>query len=502
MLGMVSTFLFGSLLLVSDLGAMDVQAFGKPLSIHGYLSQSVGLGIAGEHYDTQKHFQSAIFQGLLELAYDPAKELRIFLSGKLNADYAYPVLENDRLWQEKGFGESRKRLYILDSTKDLLNEAHITWQKGPICVRLGKQIVRWGETDGFRLMDQINPLDQRRGLADVEFENTILPIWLVRAEYTVPTLPAWLQALSFQGIFNPNVQFRPNASLRPGNNVSGIWSPSANIPLGGPYPLDYAHLGAEDARVDEPTGPRGYDYAFRMKMTLHDTIFTANYYYGRDKDPVSRIAGPSRVDLSPYDGRMIVHPNVEGYYPIFRFAGGTLTTDIDSLQSTCLGGVAPVLRGEAFYAFGSTFTSDAANSFESHDEIRWAVGVDWKVMVPVLNPYSFFTISPQYYHRKIVGYPDRGMLTGPGGGPLRENNYQSSLMVSTSYLNGKLQPSFFWLRNISERADFYRFNLIYDWSHNWRYTVGALLFYGAKEGKSFEAFAHKDQVYLAVSYRF
>ncbi len=29
--------------------------------------------------------------------------------------------------------------------------------------RVGKQIVQWGETDGFLLMNQINPIDQRRG---------------------------------------------------------------------------------------------------------------------------------------------------------------------------------------------------------------------------------------------------------------------------------------------------------------------------------------------------
>lgn len=52
--------------------------------------------------------------------------------------------------------------------------------------------------DGIRLMDQINPLDQRRGFADVEFETTIIPIWLVRANYSLPVHSRWLQNLGFE----------------------------------------------------------------------------------------------------------------------------------------------------------------------------------------------------------------------------------------------------------------------------------------------------------------
>jgi hypothetical protein len=41
--------------------AAEMQLWGKPLTIHGYLNQSVGVGISGEYFDTQKRFQSAIF---------------------------------------------------------------------------------------------------------------------------------------------------------------------------------------------------------------------------------------------------------------------------------------------------------------------------------------------------------------------------------------------------------------------------------------------------------
>jgi hypothetical protein len=50
-----------------------------------------------------------------------------------------------------------------------------------IDVDLDKQIVLWGEMDGIRHTAPINPLDQRRGLTDAEFETTIIQIWLIGA---------------------------------------------------------------------------------------------------------------------------------------------------------------------------------------------------------------------------------------------------------------------------------------------------------------------------------
>jgi hypothetical protein len=92
-------------------------------------------------------------------------------------------------------------------------------------VRAGKQIVVWGETDGFRLMDQINPLDQRRGFADVEFESTIIPIWLMRLNYSPKLNSDWLLDLGFEFTFNPNAEFIPNQDILPGNDMEGSGRP-------------------------------------------------------------------------------------------------------------------------------------------------------------------------------------------------------------------------------------------------------------------------------------
>jgi hypothetical protein len=481
--------------------AIDTELWGKPLSFMGIIKQGVSYGIAGDQYDTQKGIQSLLTQIVLETKYDPNPDTSFFLSGKFNADQAYPVLSGNNEWREKGFDKSRNHLYILDDWQDVLGEAHGTWKKDDFYFRVGKQLVRWGETDGFRLMDQINPLDSRRGITDVEYENTIIPTWLVRAEYRPPTRPDWMQDLNYQFIFNPNPKFRGNEGILTGNERMGIWAPMVDIPLGGAYPLDYAHLGESISNIEKPSdfSTDGFAYAGRITANIWDARISLNGYYGRSLDYVSRATGAAVASTSRYDNRLILSPFYEGYYPYFKFVGATFTKDITPLRASFLGGVSPVLRLETFYAFNSTFVN-SSSEYVKHDEFRGATGMDWKVKVPLLNEKSYFSISPQIYLQKIMNYPsERYALSGSG---LYENNWTTTLTLSTSYFHTKLQPSFFWSRDWTNQSGFCRYQLIWEHSNTWKYTLGALVVAGDKVGQGYEPLEHKDHVYFNVAYKF
>jgi hypothetical protein len=100
---------------------------------------------------------------------------------------------------------------------------------GTFLFRVGKQIVSCGEKDFFRIMDQMKPTDDRRGFSDVEFETTIIPIWLVRAEWR-PQLDLLLaEETGLQFIFNPNSEFIENQRLETGNSYGGVSSAAAEI---------------------------------------------------------------------------------------------------------------------------------------------------------------------------------------------------------------------------------------------------------------------------------
>lgn len=479
----------------------SVNVGGKPATLMGYVNQSASFGIAGDHYDTKEGFQQAIFQLLVEGQLTLSPQLRFFGSVGLNADWAYLINENSNEWDEKEFDKSKHEMFIFDDGRDILHELHATWTPDNFFVRAGKQIVVWGETDGFRLMDQINPLDQRRGLSDVEFETTVLPIWLLRLEYYLVPKVSWVQDMGLEFDFNPNIEFRGDEFIRPGTEEFGIWAPAVDIAL--PPPFGKAHLGAVRYDLDEPDGfmeDDGFEYGLRLKSVIWDTIVTLNGFYGRDNIPATKAkAVPPQMEVSEYDGALVIAPTLEGYYPLMRFLGFTLSRDLPWLYVSALGGVAPVIRMEAFYAFDDTFTT-ASNTFEEHDEIRYAIGVDWKAWIRAINKRAAFMISPQFYHRIVRDYGE-GDLT-QNGTLVRDDNYQASLMITTSYFHQKIVPMFFWLRDVSEQANFFKIQVAYDRNDVWSYTVGVLLFNGEKKGTGFEPLHNKDQLYLTASYRF
>ncbi|MCX5831964.1 MAG: hypothetical protein NT140_08775 [Deltaproteobacteria bacterium] len=497
--GLVAAVLFTiALCFTSPASAIDTELGGKRLSFQGIIKQGVAYGITEDQYDTKKGIQSLLTQIILETKYDPHPDISLFVSGKFNADQAYPVFSNNDEWQAKGFDKSRDRLYVLDNWQDVLGEAHVTVKKGDFYVRAGKQIVGWGETDGFRLMDQINPTDARRGITDVEYENSIVPIFLLRTEYRPPTRPDWLQDLNFQFVFNPNAQFRGNQGPVPGNDTAGIWAPRVDIPLGGPYPADYAHLGSLASNIEKPGNfsQDGFAYAGRITANLFDARVSLNGYYGRSFDAVTtNVAAPPGMATSAWDNRMIMSPAVEGYYPLFKFVGATFTRDITPLKASFLGGVSPVLRLETFYAFKSTFTTNS-NTFETFDETRAAVGLDWKVKIPLLNDKSGFALSGQVYDQRIMDYPTGGLVG------VDENNWKTTLSISTAYFNAKLQPSVFWLRDYTNKSEFFRYQLVWSHSDAWKYTLGVLNVKWNKEGVGFEPLKDKDHIYFNVAYKF
>jgi len=493
--GFVVVAVLAVALMVQPVMAKQFTVGGRTLNLFGYLTQGVAFSMHDDdYYDTEKGLQAALFNLHLEGDYTFTDDLKFYGAGMLSVDWVYDMKHDDRSWNDKLFTDSRDNLYIDDEYWQLLKEAHFTWTPSDFMFRVGKQIVAWGETDGFRLMDQINPLDQRRGMADVEFETSIIPIWLVRAEYFPEISTSWLQDLGFEFIFNPNADFIANQGIALGNDVGGIWAPNVMIPLA---PGLDAHMGSADMAIKEPDtwDSDGYEYGFRIKAVIKDAFITLNYFDGLDNDPVLKMAAaPPGIGMAS-DGMMIIHPKMEGYYPDFRVAGATFSRGITPLRASFLGDVAPVLRLEAFYGFDNTFAT-SLNTFEKSDEFRWAIGIDWKVKIPWLNPRAYFSISPQFYHRKILDYP-----SGYEFSNLEDDNYMTTLMINTSYFHNKLVPLFFWMSDLTNDADMYKLQLTYDYSNVWHYTLGALILNGEEPGKSFHVFENKDYLYFKISYK-
>ncbi len=85
-------------------------------------------------------------------------------------------------------------------------EVYMNLQRGPLFVRLGRQNLSWGEADGVRLLDVINPIDNFFGLTfDEDLDEKRIPLWMLRSNLQL--VRAWGPLASFgvESFFVPGV---------------------------------------------------------------------------------------------------------------------------------------------------------------------------------------------------------------------------------------------------------------------------------------------------------
>lgn len=111
----------------------------------------------------------------LESEFKPNDETKIKISGQAGYDASYDLMSKDRY---TGQNQDDKAAYT--ELRDLYLDSRLMPN---LSVRLGRQIIAWGETDYARIIDVINPRDLTRpGLIDLE--DARLPVTAARLTYT------------------------------------------------------------------------------------------------------------------------------------------------------------------------------------------------------------------------------------------------------------------------------------------------------------------------------
>jgi hypothetical protein len=109
----------------------------------------------------------------------------------------------------------------------------------PNSARLGRQQVIWGESDQFRLMDVINPLDTTWHLQQEEWDKIRIPLWLLKFIWDFGDLGPISNAFA-EVVWNPG-------DFQPGNKVEFLPAPWA-VPIANP-------VRAGQIQVADPNSP-------------------------------------------------------------------------------------------------------------------------------------------------------------------------------------------------------------------------------------------------------
>jgi hypothetical protein len=239
-------------------------------------------------------------------------------------------------------GQARQRLRNVASNRQRLFQAYLEAQVGELLMRFGRQILSWGETDAFRLLDNINPLDASFGGFLVPLDERRVPLDMLRLNYFFgdigPIRESYIEAYA---AIDDAVGYEPG------------------VPQGSPWALP--NLGAPSATVlTQRTHPErvfkdtrgGFQIKFNVDMPgIEETTFGfANYWTYFDTPAVQTFTAPNfPIGIPPQNNLALAIQSA----PLVQVTGGTATFALPSKWSRAmmLSGQ-PIFRTELAYFHG------------------------------------------------------------------------------------------------------------------------------------------------------
>jgi len=103
-----------------------------------------------------------------------------------------------------------------------VNELYLSYTKGPLFIRFGKQAISWGESDTIAILDQNNPFDLTLAVPGVfeDLDEARIPLWTLRTSYALfnalgPLSSGFVEAYWVPGDIDNTTATVPLATLSP-----------------------------------------------------------------------------------------------------------------------------------------------------------------------------------------------------------------------------------------------------------------------------------------------
>jgi len=403
-------------------------------------------GIETTTGDTQK-FEIQI---LPEWNFDLTDNLALTMIGRIRVD-AIDDLEPGRPNQGEIAWPSRRWL-IGDPLELELREFYVETSVGETYLTLGKQQVVWGQADGLKVLDVVNPQDFREFVLD-DFEDSRIPLWTVNAEIPI-------KALTLQLLWIPDLTYHNIPEF------DATYAFESNVPTAPPF-IPFA---IND--FDRPNNPlKDSDVGARLSAFVGGWDLTLNYFYHYDDTPVVRRG----FGLTELGFGIVAQPGYERTHLI----GGTFSNAFGDLT----------LRGEVGY---STNKFQATENLLDRDgvvetgELAYVLGFDW------------FGFSETFVSLQLF----QSVLTDDSDGLLRDRvETNLSLNLQRDFMNDSLIAEALWVHNINHSDGFIRPKISYEWRSDTKVWAGFDIFYGSEQGL-FGQYDRRDRAVLGIEWSF
>lgn len=398
----------------------------------------------------------------------------------------------------------RHVLRKLGTDRERLFQAYVEGDVGDLFWRVGRQILSWGETDSFQLLDHINPLDASFGGFLVPLDERRIPLDMALGNYYIGDIGGLVSEMYLEGFLAVDNK----VGYAPGTPAGSAWA----LPnLGAPTNAAKSFTHAPARTLSKPRG------GFQLKFNAFDATFSLAHYYTYFDTPAIQVQihqnlprSSSRGILTAFDDGEPCPISVNGVLvpdptnphcgvpahaflnaPQVQVSGASTTFAVPQLYSVVRSEVA-YFKDEAAYTQGQldpflfqgvdnspfipSVNSKTTGGRRLRDSFNAVVGIDANAWVRFLNPNQTFLFSTQFFYKYILDHakggplfvvnkfgqtvpnPDREVLpvqTGAWspillGSPLRglgpifitqpSNQYLQTFFVGTSYRSGTVSP--------------------------------------------------------------
>ncbi len=366
-----------------------------------------------------------------------------------------------------------------------------------ISLRLGRQIVMWGEADGFNLINIVCPDDNSYQMFFSDVDDLATPLWMARLDYSYVDIGPFSN-LGFQFLAIPDIK------------------PDQFAPLGGtdgwvnfdaPYAFifkDFENMGVQEIRED--VAAKNFDnmeYGMKLSATIGNFNGALHYFVGYQDEPaVDFLAfgtyyAPLAVGGSPgdYGGAPILHfthPRQRTYGLSFNhyfapfncvFRGEGSLTDETALMDI-------IDPSNTAIAMRKVYQSLIAIDKDLHpDWIGTASALQWNL---------------QLYWKHINDWEDnvRDPLGGDRVHDVLRDSYRITCYLFTNYYHGQISPELFVMYD-PEGAWMSSLSILYTPTTAWFFKVSQLSFWGNKSATSdFAGMIGTSELSFRIGYKF
>jgi hypothetical protein len=320
--------------------------------------------------------------------------------GRTAYDSVYDVRESYR----DRFSDDERDDLRLESQ---LRELYSTLLLPPLELRLGRQQVVWGETDFFRALDVINPLDYRWHFYYEPFEDIRVPLWMARGVYDIGTFGA-LEEVFFEGLWIPGDFESTKLTTDPrrpwGFFGQGVRERADSAVVDGT--IFDLRTSVRDDKPDRSL--ENSEVGFRMKGLFGLLDFSLNYFWTISDDPGVKVrageAGILAAERADAAGTLDVPVVLE--YPrshvvgvAANYAEEAVTQAVWRVESTYTTGVPVALGPEV-----SPELDRDGNLYDTAERVVLMLGFDRPTWIESLNRASTFFLSGQIFWRRYLDY--------------------------------------------------------------------------------------------------